>query len=313
MAFNVSSLPNYVEQQEYPLLFKSLFSAKTMQLFRKQPGVKGQAAINIFDQDVVFQPGGCGFNPSGSTTLSQRTIVTAFMKVDKSYCPDDLRNYYLQAQLSPGSYEEEIPFEQEFAEKQAEVIAVQIETALWQSDKNSTAPNLSYFDGFVKVISGSGAYQTGSYHVSASSGFAALSGSGVFNVVQGVWSAIPAAVIDQEDVAVFCGRDVFTLYQQYLVSANLYHYVGDADKNVQVTIPASGLKLIALNGLNGTYKIYAGRMSNFVIGVDVEDDSTSKFKMWWDESTQTVKFTCKWTVGVNVAFPAEIVYWYNGQ
>lgn len=313
MAFNPSSLSAYVEQQNYPLLFKSLFEGRTMSIFRKQPGVKGSATINIFDQDVVVQPGGCGFNASGSTTLSQRTITTAFMKVDKSFCPDDLRGYYLQAQLQPGNFEEEIPYEQQFSDEQAAVIAQTVETQLWQSDKLSTAPNMSYFDGFIKVISGSGAYATGSYHVSSSlGGAAALSGSAVISVIDGVWTAIPATVIDKPDVRVYAGRDVFTLYQIALKNQNLYNYPVNADSQNELTIPGSAIKLVALNGLNGTYKIYAGRLSNFVIGIDLEEPA-SKYKMWWDESTQTVKFTCKYTLGVNVAFPNEIVYWFNGQ
>lgn len=313
MAFNTSALPAYVEQQNYPLLYKSLFNARTMQLFRKQPGVKGQATINIFDQDVVVQAGGCGFNASGSTTLSQRTIVTAFMKVDKSFCPDDLRNFYLQAQLQPGNFEEEIPYEAQFSEMQAEQVATVVETQLWQSDKSSTAANLSYFDGFSKVISASAAFVTGSNHFSSSlGGAAALSGSNVINAIDGVWTAIPASVIDKDDVRVIVGRDVFTLYQIALKNQNLYNYAVNANSQNELTIPGSAIKLVALNGLNGTYKIYAGRLSNFVIGIDLEEPA-SKYKMWWDESSQTVKFTLKYTLGVNVAFPNEIVYWFNGQ
>jgi hypothetical protein len=291
-----------------------------MQLFRKQAGVKGSATINIFDQDVVLQPGGCGFNASGSTPLTQRTISTAFLKVDKSYCPDDLRGFYLQAELTPGSIETTIPWEETFAEKQADVIATTIETLIWQGNKASTAANLSYINGFNQVVSASGAqpvtsngYVTGSFHASSSAGFAtALSGSAIQNVITGVVTSIPAQVLDQDDVAIFVGRDVALLYQAYLVSANLYHYTADADNTGVTHIPGYNLRMIPLNGLNGTGYIYAGRQSNFVIGVDMEDDA-AKFKMWWDESTQVIKFTCKFTLGVQVAFPNELVVWYNGQ
>lgn len=320
MSFNTSLLTAYVEQQNYPLLSKSLFGSKTFGLFRKQPGVKGSATINILDNDVVVQAGACGFNASGSTTLSQRTIVTAFMKVDKKFCPDDLRGFYLQAQLQPGNYEEQIPYEQQFSEQQAALVSQTVETQLWQSDKLSAAANMSYFDGFVKVISGSGAqpvsangYITGSYHYSSSAGGAvALSGSAVISAVDGVWTAIPANVIDKDDVRVIVGRDVFTLYQIALKNQNLYNYPVNADSNQELTIPGSAIKMVALNGLNGTFRIFAGRLSNFVIGIDLEEPG-SKYKMWWDESNQEVRFTLKYTLGVNVAFPNEIVYAFNGQ
>src|SRR5579863_5503422 len=110
MGYNVSSLPAYVEQQEFPLIHRSLFAAKTQKIVRKQKGVKHQATINILDDTSTFQPGGCGFNPLDSTTLSQRTITVGFVKVDKNWCPSTLNGIYAQTQLNAGSYNEEIPF-----------------------------------------------------------------------------------------------------------------------------------------------------------------------------------------------------------
>jgi hypothetical protein len=312
MAYNVSALPAYVEQQNFPLLFKSLFDAKTMQYVRKQPGVKGSATINILDEDAIFQSGACGFNPSGSSTLSQRTIVTGYIKVDKKWCPSDLDGVYAQTQLQPGSYVDAIPFEQTFSEGQAGVIAQQLETALWQGDKSSGTNNLSYFDGFVKVISGSANYITGSVHVSASSNAVAFSGSAILNFVDGVYASIPAAIIDKPDTAVLVGRDFYTLYVLALKNQNLYNYPVNSTSNNELIIPGTAMRMIALNGLNGTFKVFAGRLSNFVVGVDLEEDSAN-FKMWYSEDNQEVRFTCKFRAGTQVAFPNEIVYAYNGQ
>ena len=312
MGYNLAALPAYVEQQNYPLLYKSLFDGKTMQYVRKQTGVKGSATVNILDEDAQFQAGNCGFNPSGSSTLSQRTITTGYVKVDKKWCPTDLDGYYAQSQLKPGSYQDAIPFEQEFSELQSGVIAQEIEKAVWQGDKLSATNNLSFFDGFIKVISGSGAYITGSVHVSASSNLTAFSGSAILDFIDGVYLSMPTAVRSKPDAAIMVGTDFFALYVIALKNKNLYNYPVNATTPNELIIPGTTMRMIGLNGLDGTYKVFAGRLSNFVAGVDLEEDS-SNYKMWYSQDNQEVRFTCKFRLGTQVAFPGEVVYAYNGQ
>jgi hypothetical protein len=52
--------------------------------------------------------------------------------------------------------------------------------------------------------------------------------------------------------------------------------------------------------------LYAGRLSNFFIGVDAEGDFNS-LETWYSQDDRVVKLAMEFKVGVQVAFPAEII------
>ena len=87
----VSSLPAYVEQRRLPLLSKAVLGAKTARLFTIQSGIKGAAKLNLINSDIVLQSGAsCGWNEAGTSTLTQRELNTALLKVNMAYCDKKL-------------------------------------------------------------------------------------------------------------------------------------------------------------------------------------------------------------------------------
>jgi hypothetical protein len=85
MAFTVTSLPNYVEQNRSALITAAVLAAKSARLFTPMPDVKGPTTLNLLDVAVNFQSGeACGFTPSGDDVLSQRTLTPGIIKVNKS-------------------------------------------------------------------------------------------------------------------------------------------------------------------------------------------------------------------------------------
>jgi hypothetical protein len=172
MAYNVAALTNYTEENVDVLVMRSLFQAKTMSLIQKEgnvmTGVKSSETINILDTDAVFQAGGtCGFNSSGSTAFTQRTVTVGKIKINESLCPKALETKYTQKALAQGSKYEKIPFEQEYTDLKAGTISDQLEVALWQGDTNSVNVNLNKFDGFIKLIDAAAAsVQSNAQHIS---------------------------------------------------------------------------------------------------------------------------------------------------
>lgn len=187
MAFDVSGLANYTEQNKTELITQSVFGSKTISLMNPMTGIKSAETINIVDTDAVFQAGGsCGWNASGTTTITQRTVTVGKVKIQEALCPKTLEAKYTQTLLQAGSNPEAIPFEQIYAEKKASLIASQMETAIWQGDTTSATNNLSYFDGLIKnigkVYSASGVKNvnaiTGTGTVSSAVGTAVITGVG---------------------------------------------------------------------------------------------------------------------------------------
>ena len=312
MAFDVSALAAYTEQNEALLVTDSVLGAKTAALIKSagnvMVGVKSAETINIMDTDAIFQAGGsCGFTASGSTTFTQRTVTVGKIKVNESLCPKDLESKYLQKALPTGSMYDSIPFEQEFADKKAKTIASQLETALWQGDTTSGNTNLSKFDGLVKLIgaaTGVVAANVSTYISGAP--LSTITAGNVISIFDGVYQAIPAQVVAADDMTIFCGQDVFRTYTVALKNANQFHYSIDVKADSEFILPGTPIKVIALQGLNGTNKVYAMRISNLFLGTDLLNEE-EKFEIFYAKEADQVRFVSEFKMGVNVAFPDEIV------
>lgn len=315
MAFDVSSLTNYTEQNAEQLVAQSVLGAKTASLIKSagnvMVGVKSAETINVLSVDAVFQAGGtCGFNSSGTTAITQRTLTVGKIKVNESLCPKTLETKYLQKALPTGSIYDSIPFEQQYTEEKAKKIAAALEVAIWQGDTASGNANLNKFDGLVKIIdaaanevdANTSTYITGA-PITAATGITA---SNVIAIVDGIYKAIPATIVAEDDVRIFMGMDTFRTYTVALKNANLFHYSVDAKADSEFVLPGTSIKVVAVQGLNGTNKIYALRLSNLYLGTDLLNEE-EKFEIFYAKEADEVRYVVEFKIGVNVAFTDEVV------
>lgn len=313
MAFSLGTLTAYVEQNEQLLVAASVLGPKTAALIQSQGnvmvGVKSAETINIMDTDAIFQAGGtCGFTTSGTTTITQRTVTVGKFKVNEAICPKDLEAYYLQKALPAGSRYDTIAFATDYTSKKAEKIASQLETAIWQGDTTSLNANLNKFDGFIELIKDAGASVVNANSVAYyGSVETAINDTTVVNVFDAVYKAIPAQVIDKDDVKIFCGMDVFRTLTIKIKNANLFHYQVDAKPNASFFLPGTAIEVVGTPGLNGTNKIYAMRVSNMWLGTDLLDEDQNRWELFFAREADQVRFVSEFKMGVNFAFPTEIV------
>jgi hypothetical protein len=312
MAFNVSALADYTEQNAALLVTSSVLGAKTASLIKSagnvMVGVKSSETINIMDTDAVFQAGGtCGFNASGATTFTQRTVTVGKIKVNEALCPKDLEAKYLQKALPTGSMYDSIPFEQEFADKKAKRIASQLEIAIWQGDTTSVNVNLNKFDGLIKLIGAASGVVNANTSTYISGGpISTITSTNVVAVFDAVYQAIPATIVSSDDVTIFCGMDVFRTYTIALKNSNLFHYQIDTKADNEFILPGTSIKVVAVQGLNGTGDLYAARLSNLFLGTDLLNEE-EKFEIFYAKEADQVRFVSEFKMGVNFAFPDEIV------
>ena len=306
MAFNVSALTNYVNEQNTDILVKSLFGSKTAAMLQAagqvQVGVKSAEALNILSSDVYFQADGCGYTSSGNTTFSQRNITVGQIKVEETLCPKTLEAKWMQTQIAAGS-PTAVPFEQQISESKASVIAKQLEVAMWQGDTatSNTNPNTNKFDGFVKLIDAASASTIAGNTSSAT----AVTVANIEGLIDDIYNVIPADIAMADDLVLWIGIDNFKKYTTALRNSNLFHYAADA-ASMEIVIPATNVKMVAVGGLNGTNRMFAGRLSNFFVGTDLANEE-EELKYWYSQDNDEVRFrmTCKY--GVQVAFPDQIV------
>jgi len=312
MAFNVTGLLAYTKPNERELMIQSLFTAKSIQLATKMPNVKSTMQVNVMDTDAVFQAGAsCGWNASGTTVFSNRTMTVAPIKVQEALCPKDLETKYLQLLLPSGSNPKTVPFEEQYATLKTGLIAEQLETAFWQGNTSSGNGNLNKFDGALKIIDAASGvieanvsgFMTGApYSVSGG-----ITPSNAIAIMQGIYRAIPVELLGKEDLRIFVGMNTFRAYQMALTNANLFHYNTDASNgSFEIVIPGTNLTVVGVNGLNSTNRIIAMRTSNLFFGCDIADEEY-KWEMFYAVEAMEVRWNVEFKAGVQIALPNEIV------
>ena len=312
MGFDVSALANYTKENEALLVTSSVLGAKTAALIKSagnvMVGVKSSEKINIMETDAIFQDGAsCGFNASGSTTFTQRTVTPGKIKINESLCPKDLEAKYLQKALPTGSSYDSVPFEQEYSEKKAKTIAAQLETASWTGDTTSGNVNLNKFDGFVKLIgAASGVVAANASTYISGAPLSSITAANVISIFDGVYQAIPAKVVAADDMTIFCGQDLFRTYTIALKNSGSFNYQIDVKADSEFVLPGTTIKVVAVAGLNGTNKVYAMRLSNMFLGTDLLNEE-EKFEIFYAKEADQVRFVSQFKMGVNIAFPDEVV------
>jgi hypothetical protein len=315
MSFSVGTLANYTKENEKLLVVSSVLGSKTASLIKEAGtvliGVKSSETINIMETDAVFQDGSsCGFNASGLTSFTQRAVTVGKIKVNEALCMKDLESKYLQKALPAGSKYDTMVFAEEFTNRKAEKIAAQLEKALWQGDTGSVDVNLNKFDGLIKLINAAGGTVVNANSVALHGVVeTSITDANVISIFDDIYKAIPAEVIDKEDIAIFCGMDVFRTYTVKLKSSNLFHYKYDEAANGQFFLPGTNVRVIAVQGLNGTNDIVASRISNFYIGTDLLDEQ-EKFELFYAAEAMQMRFVSEFKMGIQLAFPTEVVKFF---
>jgi hypothetical protein len=299
MSYNLAGLSTYTNQQTLPLITKSLFNARTISLINKQVGVKYVSALNLLDTTTAFTYGNtCGFNGSGNTTdFTQRNLTAVHVKVHEAMCPKALEQYWMQTQLTAGSMPTTIPFEQVYAEQKVASIQKTLETAVWQGTGSAGS-----ITGFASIFASASVTDLNTISFTYASLATASNAIILLNTIE---AGISNDIRGYDDVAIFCGIDVFTKIKQGLVAENYFNisYLNGVE-NYELTLPGSNIKLIGVNGLNGLYDLYVGRLSHFVFGTDLLNEE-ERFEIFYAKEADEVRFVAEFKAGVQIAFPDQ--------
>lgn len=287
----VTSLPEYVEQNRMPLIAKSVLGGKSSALFNLQTDVKGETALNLIDTEVEFGDGKeCGWEAGGTTTLSQRTIKPAYLKVNHPFCDKNLLGTWAQHEVKVAAGIKSLPFEEDFTNGIVEGVQEKLEKMIYQGD----ADNDNEFDGLIKILEGASVTTV-------------TSGTSVYDKLKAVYMAMPSAVVAKGDAVILVSNAYYRSFMQELAAANLYHYDPKDGEN-EYKLPATNVRVIAVGGLDGTTTDYAigGRLSNLYFGTDAMGDE-SKFDLWYSKDNREFRLAIEFTAGVQVAYPSEVV------
>ena len=294
MAFVVTSLPDYVNENKNELITKAVFGAKTASLINVQTGVKYKDAINILSTDPVLQERTCSFDASGNVTFTQDYIEVGAYKVNMSLCEEDLRKKWMNDQIKTAAGAENLPFEQKITSEIVDNIDRQVEQKLWVAD--TTDGDL--FNGILTILKDA---SSGAIVVDASAA------TSVYDKVLEVYKAIPNDVIDKAEI--FMGVDDFRTYCIDITRMDLHHYVADYNPgSMELIIPGTNVRLHGVSGLTGTHAIVAANPEYLIMGTDMQSDMET-FDLWYSKDNQEFRLAVKFNLGAAVAFKDLAAYY----
>ena len=291
MAINVSGLTAYVEEQRLPLIRKTIFAAPSVKHFNLQTGIKHAAALNILNTSVVFGDGSaCGWNEAGTSEFSQRVLEVGNFKVNMSFCDKAMLSKWMGYEVRVAAGQKSLPFEEDFVDVIIEGVKNKLESILWTGVKADDR-----IDGILTILSAA----------SASTVQPTLAtGSTIYEKTLKVYKAIPASQLDK--AAIFMGVDNYRDLCLELTAKNLFHYTAEVDEKMEIVLPGTSTRVIAVSGLNGQKAIVATNPENIYYGVDMEADA-EEFDLWYSKDNQEFRLAINFNAGVQVAFPDLVV------
>lgn len=297
MSIKTSSLTAFVDEQRLPLIRKAVVGNRSAKEFALMTGVKGATALNLLNTDVTFADGtACGWAEAGTAELSQRILTPGVIKVQMSYCQNQLLKYWTNYEVRVAAGQKNLPFEEDFVNNAIESIKAKLEKAMWQGDTTSDDANLKQFDGLCKTISA--ATVAGAYTSTAS--------DTVTKIINETYALIPDAVFERGEVVMYISGANYRKYiQELIANGNLVitNTVNDVAMPESVLIPGTNVRVIPVAGLDGAIlKAVASYRENFVYGVDLADDD-EKFDLWYSQDNDEFRLAVSFVAGVQVAYP----------
>ena len=282
---NLSQLSVYVDENKLGLIRKSVLGAKTTNYLNLQTGVVGKTKINLLDTTVQFGDGSaCGWNEAGTSTITQREINPAPIKVNMSFCDKAMQKYFMNHQITVAAGRSTLPFEEDFIAGVVEGVGKKLEDAIW----NGVNINSVQYDGFTQIVTKS-----------------ATTGSTVYDSVKNLYNGIPSASL--MDTVIFIGIDGFRSLAGELTAKNLYHYDPKVDEAFEMILPGTTTRVIGVPGLDGSNKAYAINTKHAFYGTDMQNDNET-FDFWYSKDNQEFRLAINFVEGVQVAFPDENSY-----
>ena len=305
MSFTVSGLAAYIENQDFPLVAQIQVSSNTAALASKQTGIKGSSKLHFLASTIVFQDGAnCTRSANMATTLTDRTLTVGDIALYEDLCAKDLIGKYTQIYMQKGAAGDSVlPSEIDavYMQQKMEGLKKQLEISDWQGDTGSGTNNLSYYDGWAKIIDAGSPVDGNTGSVTVATG---VTTANIIAILQAMFLEIPQNIRDRADLSIFMPREFYDKYVVALINANLFHYVGEDGIS---KLHGTNVAVRPTDGLNGTNRMFLTWNENLVIGMDGDADEDSMVVRLDPVTEKNIFFDVNFKRGTQVYFTEEVV------
>lgn len=311
MAFDVSGLVNYTDQTSTDLLVKKTVKTKTAGFAKKVPSVKSSFALQLLSNTATHQDGsGCGFNASGTTAFTQRTLTTYAIKIEDTLCLRTLEAKWTQALLAAGQDYSTSDIPAAIMANIYDEEAENLETYDW----TGTVAGAAKYDGLKTIIDAAvGVTEANAAaYVPGGAPLTAVDETNVIDVVSACYNALIAnapALLGQSNNYLFIPMEYFGYLTIAYLNKNYFVYNNAATAGAEDMIPMLGnpnIKIVGTVGLTGTKDCYLINGDNMFLGFDASSEETSA-RMWYSNDDDIHKYSIRFRRGWQIAYPTEIV------
>jgi len=297
MAFDVTALTDFIQENVELIIAKAVLGMNTAKWMTVVPGVKSATNLTEIDPDSTLQNGSCGWSPTGTTTLSPRTLTVKDIMNQEELCTKDLEKKFLQLEVAPGTIagSESMPIEQIYIEQKVKLINKKIDVLMWQGDLASGDPDLNKMDGALKVLT---ADVPGGQQLTRT--------ASVRDDVDEMLEELPEDVYGDDQLVIYMSHKNYRLLARELLDANLFHHNVQENAEFTMDYPGVNVKIVAITGLTGDNTLVLASMSNMYMGTDLESDF-EEVDFFYDKGDRIWKFHMNWRQGFQVGFPEEVV------
>jgi len=311
MSFDLSGLQAYTDQLSTDLVSEALLKSYSVQMLTVLPGkTAGTTAINLLNSNPYIIDQTCGFGaaqvgPGGatgnSTVFDQIDLVVQAKMLKEQLCPSDLYNVWISSQLSPSTYLESVPFEEQIARNKVNNIAAYIENTIWQGDGGSINGLLAEATVANGAIGGTGAGIT-----------VPLAVGTAFASIWGIINKLSNALKQENDLVMYMSYTNYQIAIQSLLAQgnslltqypNIMNATGDSPSTF--VWPGTNVTLYAAGGINNNNHIILAPKKYMFFGTGLLDDQDN-FKFYYDPSQDVVNFRSSFKLGVN-CYTSQVV------
>lgn len=246
------------------------------------------------------------FSNGATTSVTGVTLTAVYLKKEESFCLNEMEQYYFGQYMKRGSDQEELPFEEAFMQNKMNVIAKRLDTMYWLGDSSVS------LTGEIAVAVAASAVSLTQSTIGTPSvafGISTAVNNGIINTIDLMIDNLNASVLDEEDLVLFVGRDVFDRYTRSIRNLNFYHASPDEIKNgVSPIFGKNNVKLVATAGLNGQNKALLGKGSWIFWGTDMAPDEETikgEYSMYYDK--YLVRYKVKIATGIAFGSKAVVI------
>jgi hypothetical protein len=305
-AYDVSSLPAYINEQSEELNAELLYSSGLTSRVTVLEGVKGKYTLKKLATDLKVQDAsGCGWVDDGDITLTGKDLEVTRLKAQASFCNQDLNQTWAEIMNSLGANAQDrtLPFEDIITAHLVKQTKKKNQDLLFNGDTASLNPELAHFDGLVKLLDADASV------IDAGIAGAITSANG-YTTAKAIADLVPGEVLDNGlQVEIATGRtEAQNVLNQVYTDKDYLGLVDRTDENGELSfiLPNTSIRVRSYPQLNGLDKMYAIPYKYVYYGTDLEDD-LSGFSVIYNETDEKLRISNKWVSGITYLFPEYFV------